>query len=304
MIGKLLVLAGVAYAGYRLFPEQMFNFAVRMQRRVGGLTLKEVTIDEHRVPYLEGGQGEPLLLLHGFGAEKDHWSQIAKYLTPHFRVIAPDLPGFGASSRRSEANYDLDHQLDRLEKFAAAVGISRFHLGGNSMGGYLSAMYAARAPDQVQSLWLLAPAGVAGAEPGDVIRMIERGDNLLLVDSEITGKRLASMLFGKAPFVPEEFNRVWRERSMQNRDFNAKIFSELFAQPVMLDERIAGLATPTYVVWGGDDRVLHVSGAEALRKLLVNAEVRIMPYMGHCPMIERPRDTAADFLNYHRKAIA
>ncbi len=303
MLGKLIIAAGVAYAAYRLFPEQLFNFAVRMQRRAAGLVLKELQVDEHRVPYLEGGRGEPLLLLHGFGAEKDHWTQIAKYLTPHFRVIAPDLPGFGESSRISTASYDLDHQLERIAKFVSALGITKFHLGGNSMGGYLAAMYAARAPEQVQTLWLLAPAGVAGAAQSELLNMLARGDNVLLVDSEATGKRLAGLLFCKTPFVPEEFNRVWRQRSMRQRDFNAKIFTELFAEPITLEKRVSGLTTPTYLVWGADDRVLDVSGAAVLKQLLANAEVRIMPYMGHCPMIERPRDTAVDFLNYHRLAL-
>ncbi len=304
MLGKLIIAAGAAYAAYRLFPEQLFKFAVSMQRRGAGLVLRETQVDEHRVPYLEGGRGEPLLLLHGFGAEKDHWTQIAKYLTPHFRVIAPDLPGFGDSSRISTACYDLDHQLERIAQFAAAVGITKFHLGGNSMGGYLAAMYAARAPAQVQSLWLLAPAGVASAEPSEILNMVARGDNVLLIDSEVTGKRLAGLLFGKTPFVPEEFNRVWRQRSMRQRDFNEKLFTELFSKPVTLEERVSGLATPAYIVWGDDDRVLDVSGAAVLKQLLTHAEVRIMPYMGHCPMIERPRDTAVDFLNYHRLALA
>lgn len=304
MLVNLIIVAGIAYAVYRLFPEQVFNFAVRMQRRASGLVLKDTMLDDHRVPYLEGGHGEPLLLLHGFGAEKDHWTQVAKFLTPHFRVIAPDLPGFGESSRRPDARYDLDHQLDRIGKFAASVGISKFHLGGNSMGGYVAAMYAARAPEQVSSLWLLAPVGVAGAEESELFRMIRNGDNILLADSEAAAKRLAALLFAKMPFVPEGFNRVWRQRAMRNRTFNAKIFEEMFSQPVTLNERVNGLTTPALIAWGDDDRMLHVSGADALKKLLPNANVRIMPYMGHCPMIERPRDTAVDFLNFHRRAIA
>ncbi|MGD9604345.1 MAG: alpha/beta fold hydrolase [Gammaproteobacteria bacterium] len=303
MLSKLILIAGAAYVGYRMFPERIFDFAMRMSRRRAGLDLREITIDGHRVPYLEGGHGEPLLLLHGFGAEKDHWTQVSRYLTPHFRVIAPDLPGFGESTRRQDANYGLDSQLERLAQFVSALGLTRFHLGGNSMGGYLAAMYAARSPDQVQTLWLLAPAGVGSAEPGELLTMIGRGENLLLVESEEQGKRLAGMLFARMPYVPEEFNRIWRQRTMRDRDFNAKIFHEMFDSPVMLEDRINGLATPTYIVWGDDDRVLHRSGAALLQNMLANADVRIMPCMGHCPMIERPRDTAFDFLNYHRRAF-
>ena len=303
MFGTALVLAGAAYAAYRLFPEPLFDFAVSLQRRASGLTLKYTTVDQHRVPYLEGGQGEPLLLLHGFSAEKDHWTQIAKYLTPHFRVIAPDVPGFGESSRLNDASYDLDHQLQRIEGFIAALGLSRVHLGGNSLGAYLAAMYAAHSPNQVMSLWLLAPPGVAAAVPSELLRKIEKGDNLLIMDSEITGRRLSSMLFSKAPFVPEEFKKVWLKRGIANHVFNAKIFHDLFDTPITLDDRCSGVTTPTFIVWGDDDRLLDVSGAPALAKLLPNAEVRIMRAMGHCPMLERPRATAEDYLNFQRMAL-
>ncbi len=303
MLGLLLLIAAATYLGYRLFPEPLFDLAARLQRRAAGLERREITVDGHRVIYLEGGQGEPLLLLHGFGADKDHWSQISKHLTPHFRVIVPDLPGFGESSRLSDARYDLEQQLTRLGQFVAGLGLARFHLGGNSMGGYLAAMYAQHAPDSVLSLWLLAPAGVGSAAPSEFLAMLARGDNLLLVDSEVTAKRLYGMLFAKAPFLPGEFRRIWRHRAMRDCEFNTKIFNELFAEPVTLESRLEGLATPAFIVWGDDDRVLDVSGAAVLKKLLPNATIRIMPYMGHCPMLERPRNTAIDFLNYHGRAL-
>ncbi|MBM4227895.1 MAG: alpha/beta fold hydrolase [Gammaproteobacteria bacterium] len=300
---KLLIVLGAIYLAYRLFPARVFDFAVRMQRRQSGLTRKEVQVGDHRIVYLEGGHGTPLLLLHGFGAEKDHWTQIARFLTPGYRVIAPDLPGFGESSRVDSISYNLDAQLDRIAEFARALGLANFHLGGNSMGGYLAAMYAARAPEQVLSLWLLAPAGVAEAEESELLRLINRGDNLLILDSEDKAKRLVHLLFTKPPFVPAGFAAVWRERAMAVREFSAKIFSELFENPVLLDERVPGIATPALIVWGDDDRLLHVSGAAKLQAMLPNSELRIMPCMGHCPMLERPRETAADFLNFQGKGL-
>lgn len=303
MFGTLLIASGAVYAAYRFFPEPVFNFAVNTQRRIAGLSLKDVMVDGHRVSYLEGGHGEALLLLHGFGADKDNWTPIARFLTPHFRVIVPDLPGFGESSRRNEASYALDPQLDRIAEFARALGVNRFHLGGNSMGGYLAAQYAARNPDQVQTLWLLAPAGVGSAEPSELLELIGQGDNLLLIDSDTKGKRLMAMLFAKAPFAPNQFQKLWLQRAVMNCAFNTKIFQELFTAPVILDERINGLATPTFIVWGDDDRILHVSGAHGLKKLLPNSRLRVMPAMGHCPMLERPRDAAADYLSFHQRAI-
>ena len=303
MLGTLVLTAGAAYAGYRLFPEPLFNLAMASQRMRAGLSLKETFVDGHRISYLEGGRGEPLLLLHGFGANKDHWPLVARYLTPQYRVIALDIPGFGDSSRVPEASYSLDLQLNRLEEFAQTLGLGRFHLGGNSMGAYLAAMYAARKPDQVDSLWLLAPPGVAAAATSELSRYIARGDNLLLIDSETKGKRLQSMIFCKAPFVPKGFLNVWLTRALGDNMFNSKLFGELFAEPIMLDQRCAGLATRALIVWGDDDRLLDVSGAAELHKLLPNSDVRIMRGMGHCPMLERPRNTAQDFLNFHGRAL-
>jgi len=300
---KLLFVLGVAYLLYRVFPARVFDLAVRMQRRHSGLARKEIQVGDHRIAYLEGGHGAPLLLLHGFGAEKDHWTQIAQFLTPNYRVIAPDLPGFGESSRLESATYNLDAQLERIAGFTQALGLAHFHLGGNSMGGYFAAMYAARAPEQVLSLWLLAPAGVAEAEESELLRLVNRGDNLLILDSEDKAKRLVHLLFTKPPFVPEGFAAVWRKRAMAVREFSAKIFGELFVNPVMLDERLPGLPTPALIVWGDDDRLLHVSGAAKLKAMLPNAELRVMPCMGHCPMLERPRETAADFLNFQGKGL-
>ena len=97
--GFLIASALGAIALYFLFPGVALRFAMGLARRIGRLHLREVEVDGHRLPYLEGGQGEPLLLLHGFGGNKDHWTMIAPHLTPHFHVYAPDLPGFGDATR-------------------------------------------------------------------------------------------------------------------------------------------------------------------------------------------------------------
>ena len=82
-----------------------------------------------------------------------------------------------------------------------------------------------------------------------------------------------------------------------------KIFGEVRNQSIPLEKRVAGLKTPTLIVWGDQDRVLHVSGAEILHKLLPNSQVVIMHGVGHVPMLEQPRQTAEDYLAF-RKTLA
>lgn len=162
-----------------------------LTRRSRGLRLKSVSAGGHDIPCLEGGNGEPLLLPHGFAANKDHWTMIARYLTPHFRLVAPDVPAFGDSTRDDAARYGPDEQIARIDAFADALGLERFHLGGNSMGGYLAAVYAARHPARVESLWLLAPAGVLTAEPSDMQHLFKNGENPLLIRNVATFDELS-----------------------------------------------------------------------------------------------------------------
>jgi abhydrolase domain-containing protein 6 len=300
LIGLLFFIAGLGIALYYLAPGLMFALVMRLARWRGRLVLREVEVDRHRLPYLEGGSGEPLLLLHGFASNKDHWTMIAPHLTRHFHVYAPDLPGFGDASRLEEAGYGLDAQLARVAQFADAVGLDSFHLGGNSMGGYLATMFAVRYPERVRSLWLLAPAGVMSAEPSETLRLIEAGENPFIADTAAAFDRLANLCFTVQPPMPAEFKRPLLARARAEAPFNAKIFAEIFADPLALEDGAAGLATRTLLVWGDDDRILHPSGLNILAGLLPQAERRLMPRMGHVPMIERPAETAADWLRFHR----
>ncbi len=295
IVGALML---TLVAIYFLAPGLAFTAAMALARRNGGLKLKHLEVDGHDVPYLEGGTGEPLLLLHGFAANKDHWTMIAPFLTRHFHVYAPDLPGFGDASRQAEASYGLDAQLKRIDGIADALGFDKFHLGGNSMGGYLAAMYATHAPARVESLWLLAPAGAMSAAASEVLTAMEAGENPLIAATMEDFDRLSELCFHVIPPMPAQFKRPLLERARNEAPFNEKIFAEIFADPIALEGRIDGLATRSLVVWGDNDRILHHSGLNIVVERLANAEAVLMRDMGHVPMLERPAETAADYLRF------
>lgn len=298
-IAVVVFLVVLGLIGMHFFRWPLFNAAVRAQRAKAGLSEKTIQIDGHDVIYLDGGSGETLILIHGFGANKDNWTQVAPMLSPHFRLIIPDLPGFGDSTRDQNARYDVDSQVARLRSFVQALGLSQVHLGGNSMGGYLAAVYSARYPTDVISQWLLAPAGVAAAEPSELFSYLERGENPLLIGDVSDFKRLMDLCFTKTPYVPRSFQRCLCERNMRERDFNDKIFSEMFVEPPSLETELTGSVTKTQILWGDNDRILHVSGAALLAKMINGAQSIVMPQMGHCPMLERPGETADHYLKFH-----
>lgn len=303
-IAVLLLLLVFAAALYRFAPGLLYDATMAVARRAARLHPAEARLAGERIAYLAGGAGEPLVLLHGFGANKDHWTLIARQLTRSWRVIAPDIPGFGDSSRVPQANYGLEAQLARLETFVDALGLTRFHLGGNSMGGYLAAHFAARHPDRVKSLSLLAPAGVMSAPPSELQTAIAAGDNPLLVGDGAAFERLSALCFVKAPPLPARFKQVLAARAVAEAPFNAKLFADLFADPLALEQALAGLAVPTLVLWGDGDRVLHPAGLEILRKVIPAAECVLMRDMGHVPMVEGPAEVTAALQRFGAGALA
>ncbi|MGB1885468.1 MAG: alpha/beta fold hydrolase [Gammaproteobacteria bacterium] len=298
IITTIAVVLGVLAALYFFATGMVFRMMMRLARRQAGLRLRHARVDGHDVPYLEGGEGPPLLLLHGFGANKDHWTMIAPYLSRHFHLYVPDLPGFGDASRVDDAHYGVDAQLGRVAEFADAVGLSRFHLAGNSMGGYLSALFAHRHPARVDSLWLLAPAGAMSAEPSEVLTRIDQGENPLIAETLEQFDALADLCFTVTPPMPGQFKRYLLERSKTEAPFNHRIFEHMFSEPMSLEDALDALPVRCLLVWGDNDRVLHPSGMKVIEKLLADVETVLMSRMGHVPMIERPAETAADYLRF------
>ena len=136
-----------------LCQAQCLNIVKKIERKASGLEQKSVEINGINIRYLEGGSGEPLVLIHGFGANKDNWTRIGKFLTPHFHVIAPDLTGFGESSKEPDGKYTIKDQAVFLKKFIEKIGIKSFHIGGNSMGGNIAGQYADLYQNDLKSLF-------------------------------------------------------------------------------------------------------------------------------------------------------
>ncbi len=204
---SLLVILLLAVA-YFLFPGFVFNLAQRASWHSAGLEKKAVQVDNDRIVYLEGGKGETVLLLHGYTANKDCWVYFAKWLTPTHHVVIPDLPGFGDSTKHLDENYDIDSQVKRLDRFAQALQLKKFHVAGNSMGGAIAAVYAARFPQKVSTLALLDTYGVITAKKSEFFLLWEKGVNILLVGSRADFERVLDFVYFKPPWTPGAFKKV------------------------------------------------------------------------------------------------
>jgi abhydrolase domain-containing protein 6 len=296
VIGALLVAASLVV--YFAFPGLLLRFAQRIELGRAGLESASVEVGGHRIVYLVGGRGEPLVLLHGYAADKSNWVRVAAYLTPFFRVVALDLPGFGESTRDPRSRYAVPDQVERVHAFVQALNLHDVCIGGNSMGGAIAGVYAARHPQEVKCLWLLAPAFVESAAPSELDKRLDRGENPLLVNDVDGFERLLDFVFVRRPQIPRAVAGYLAEQAILNRAFNIKVGRDLAAAPLALEREIEGLPVPTLIVWGDHDRLVDVSGAAILKSVLPKAEVVVLPDVGHIPMVEQPEESAKAFLRF------
>lgn len=300
----LLMAAALAVLGaaalYVFAPARFAEAALSAERALAGLERKEIEIEGLRIVYLDSGSpAEPLVLVHGFGADKDNWPRVARHFGDRYRVIAPDLPGFGESSAPMDADYSFDAQVQRLRGFVQALGLTRAHFGGSSMGGRIVARYASLYPNEVASLWLVANAGVAGAPPSELHERLRRGESSpLIARSAGEFRQVMDFMFVEPPFVPDAVVEVLAQRAVAAHALREKQFKDLNRETLGIEQQIAGLPIPTHILWGEQDRALHVGAVPVLQAALPNASATIFPDVGHLPMLEAPQRAAQDYLAF------
>ena len=283
---------------YFVFPGRLVAIGRALLRRRGGMVQKSIVVDGRNWPYLEGGDAsKPLLLLvHGFAGDKDNWSMIAPYLTRDYHVIAPDLPGFGENERNPDLAYDLQAQTARLKAFADALGLSRPHVGGNSMGGWIALRYAIEYPDALASLTLLNNAGVNGANESELQKQAANEDyNPLVLANLEDADRLVAMVVHKPPHIPARLKPVLYADGLKYRDQLDTIFWVIATEgrDHPLNDRLGEVKVPTLIIWGRHDKLLDVSCVPVLEAGIAGSVSHIFEHVGHVPMIEDPKATAA-----------
>ncbi len=284
------------------FPGLILDWAKWFLRWQAGLTRKVIQVDDHRWVYLQGGKGEPILLVHGFGGEKHQWGFFLKALSSSHELIIPDLPGFGESSQIDSAIYDIPNQVHRLNRFVEALGLQSFHLLGVSMGATISGYYASEYPGKVKSLGLMSAAGVRSRVESTVWkRYREEGQILLIYKTETELEELLSVLFFKPPPVPRPFKRHLAQKGKVHYSFYEKILRDMEkGGEDLLEGRLARVKARTLIIWGANDEITHVSSVEKFERELRGCRTIILEDCGHVPYFEQGKKTIKvyrDFLS-------
>ena len=285
---RLALLLALALPACGPLKRAAVDTVVASRRADAGFETRAATVDGRRVAYLERSGAEPaLVLLHGFGAQKDVWLELGAALDGR-RLLAPDLPGHGDSDRGPGA-YDAERLAAELGSWLDAIAPGPVALGGNSLGGELAARLALRRPAQTRALVLLAPAGVESPAPAALADSLRAGANPLIPTTRGAFDELVDFAYEVPPDLPGLARDVLAADTRRRAPFLRELFAAL--GPRGLEERLPQIDAPALVVWGAQDRVLDPSAAPVWADAL-GAELTVLPGVGHVPMMEAPDEVA------------
>jgi len=239
--------------------------------------------------YLEAGSGEPVVLIHGSGpgvTAYANWRLTVPALAEHFRVVAPDIAGFGYTEASVDETFDYDVWIGHVVGFMDALGIRSAHVLGNSFGGALAIQMAIRHPERVRRLVLMGAVGAAfeltegldavwGYQPGEdnMRRMIRYfAYDLSLISDELVRSRYQASL---RPGIQEMYAGMFPAPRQRHID--------RFAAP---EDRVRAIDKETMIFHGRDDQVIPVQVAIRLNQLIPRSQLHVFGRCGHWTQVE------------------
>ncbi|MDQ1921616.1 alpha/beta fold hydrolase [Massilia pseudoviolaceinigra] len=258
------------------------------------LETASVAVNGGRFAYLRRGSSlaEAIVMLHGAASDKSAWLRLAKYMRTDMTILIPDLPGHGESTAAPASGYDIQAQTDGVLGFLAALGVGRAHVIGNSMGGAIALRMAADSPDSIASLVLIDAAGAETSPSWLRQQFSESGINpMVAIRSTADYKKMIGIGMEKPPYIPGFLLGALARNYIAREEINQRIARDVDKD---LDQRhvLGSISARSLIIWGAQDKVVHVDDAQTLHTRLRNSEKVVLDGIGHVPMVEAPKKVA------------
>lgn len=261
---------------------------------VNAQTPKEITIYGQKIHYLEAGSGPNLILLHGLGGSSQVWQYNIGPLAEKFHVFVPDQIGFGKSDKPL-VNYRIRTYVDFLDQFCKQLRITRLTLIGNSMGGWIAAIYAATYPDRVDRLVLADAAGYAPPKAFDTRAFY----GLNPTTREGMKVLVAKVFYNKAFLSDAAIDQSMAARLAAGDGYTIKSITEsIIRGEDFLDDIVKTIKQPTLLVWGREDGLIPLSEGERFHKDIAGSTLVVFDQCGHVPNIEKAGEFNAAVLKF------
>ena len=237
-----------------------------MTGKIGGL----------QINYRIQGEGTPLLILHGWGGSLESWKPVQEILSAGYKVVCPDLPGFGKSEAPLEPWDVSDYEKWTLE-FLNYLKIRKCHLLAHSFGGRVAVKLSADRPGKISKLILCSPAGVmdSGLKKKTIELAVCAGKRIPLGFFKKTARKILHFLLRKKDYV--------KAQGVMRETFKKVVEEDLSGY---LDR----IKSKTLIVWGRKDKMVPVKQAYFFHERIENSELEILKKRGHSPHLEEPEE--------------
>jgi pimeloyl-ACP methyl ester carboxylesterase len=268
-----------------------------------------VMVDGRSIFYTVKGEGEPIVLIHGFGAGMWVWENQVEALSRSHRVYALDLIGHG-SSDRPRISYTPEAYLRFLKGFLDGVGIKKATLIGNSMGGGIAWGMAILFPERVESLILIDCA------PPDVLKQVKNNSFLTLVsikrlplvpklviasrDRRSIKQVLEECVFDRRKITPEVLDRQYQLLRIEGTTWVLYSTLKNAEDALIFKDQLSNISVPSFLIWGEKDLIFPLSVAECLRQAIPGSILKVIEKSGHIPMWETPEEVNEAIFSFLR----
>jgi len=274
LVFLLPIAAAIALLLWRA-PLWVVSQGIWAQLYLNGIRGHSINLDGLQLHYMEGGSGEPVVLVHGLGASAQlNWAEFMPYLVNSgHHVYAMDLLGFGESAKPAQGSYSIAEQARMVEAFLEQKHLDKVALAGESMGGWIAALVALDQPQRVRQLILFDSAGLSFKPNFDLSLLVPRTREQ--VDA------LLAILTPQPPAVPDYVKEGFIRDAQRDGWVIERALASMLTGADVLDRRFASLKMPLLIVWGKQDALTPLTIAEAMRRAAPQSVLEIYDGCGH-----------------------
>jgi pimeloyl-ACP methyl ester carboxylesterase len=257
-------------------------------------TSKEVLVFGQKIQYVEAGTGPTVILLHGLGGSSQAWQFNIGPLAEKYHVVVPDQIGFGKSDKPL-VGYRIRTYVDFLDQFCKQLKIERATLVGNSMGGWIAAMFTAAFPDRVDKLVLVDAAGYAPPKDLDTRTLFA------LNPTTREGMKLlvAKVFYNKAFLTDAAIDQAIAARLAAGDGYTINSITEsIIRGEDFLDDIVKTIKRPTLLIWGRQDGLVPLAMGERFNKDIAGSKMVVIDQCAHVPNFEKPGEFNAALLKF------
>ena len=245
---------------------------------------KTIEIDGNTIRYVEEGNStKNLLLIHGLGASADRWEHVIPQFAKNYRVLVPDLIGFGLSDK-PVVDYTTDYLSEFIRKFLKKLGIDSVSIIGSSLGGQIGAEFTYQNNSMVEKLVLISPSGIMKHSTPALDAYVMAA----LYPSDSSASNAFQIMSGSKNIDKKTIKGFVQRMKLPNAKmaFMSTLLGLKDAE--IISEKLVSIKSPTLIIWGENDPIIPIKYAQSFVSEIDDCRFVKMENCGHTPYVESP----------------